>query len=125
MRKALLVGVNDYPDCPLAGCENDASRLSRILQRHYNGDPNFECRTILSSHDPVTRPHLRGLVEELFAKPADTALFYFSGHGTEHKSTGILVTRDYEKNDLGIPMSELLEADCPSGQPHKRDFYCA
>jgi Caspase domain len=110
MRKALLVGVNDYPDCPLSGCENDAVHLTSILQRHYNGDPNFECRTILSSKDPVTRARLRGLIDELFSKPADTALFYFSGHGSEQKSTGILVTRDYEANDLGIPMSELLEA---------------
>ncbi len=110
MRKALLVGINDYPKCPLKGCENDATRLSSVLQKHHDGSPNFECRTYLSTREAVTRGRLRGLIGELFAKPADTALFYFSGHGSEAKSAGILVTQDYVDNDLGIPMSELIEA---------------
>ena len=110
MRKALIVGINDYPKCPLNGCEADSVRLAGVLQRHHDGSPNFDCRTFLSSKEPVTRVRLRGLICELFAKPADTALFYFSGHGSEAKSAGILVTQDYENNDLGIPMAELLEA---------------
>lgn len=109
MRKALLVGINGYPKCPLKGCENDASRLAAILDRHHDGRPNFECRKALASHEPVTRSRLRALIGELFAKPADTALFYFSGHGSEAKSAGILVTQDYADNDLGVPMAELLE----------------
>jgi hypothetical protein len=109
MRKALLVGINDYPKCPLKGCENDAARLSSILQKHHDGSPNFDCRTFLSSKEAVTRVRLRGLIGELLAKPADTALFYFSGHGSETKSAGILVTQDYADNDLGIPMAELIE----------------
>jgi hypothetical protein len=110
MRKALLIGINDYPGCPLKGCEPDAQRLASILRSHADGSPNFECRTILSSASPVTRSKLRGWITELFSKPADTALFYFSGHGSEIKSSGVLVTHDFEKNDLGIPMAEILEA---------------
>jgi hypothetical protein len=110
MRKALLVGINDYPGCPLTGCENDVKRLTSILRRNYDDSPNFECWPILSSEQSVTRSRLRGLIGELFAKPADAALFYFSGHGSESKSSGILVTQDFEKDDLGIPMTELVEA---------------
>ena len=31
MRKALVVGINDYTDCPLNGCCNDADEVSSIL----------------------------------------------------------------------------------------------
>lgn len=110
MRKALLVGINDYPSCPLSGCEHDVERLTSILKRNHDNSPNFECRPILSSKETVTRSRLRSLIDELFAKPADAALFYFSGHGSESKSSGILVTQDYENHDLGIPMTELIEA---------------
>jgi hypothetical protein len=110
MRKALLVGIDNYPTSPLPCCEKDATQLTSVLERHHNGNQNFECRTFISSKDTITRARLRELIAELFAKPADTALFYFSGHGSETKSAGILVTQDYEKNDLGIPMDELLAA---------------
>src|SRR4051812_8538600 len=98
MRKALLVGINDYPGCPLTGCENDVKRLTSILRRNYDDSPNFECLPVLSSEQSVTRSRLRGLIGELFAKPADAALFYFSGHGSESKSAGILVTQDFQKD---------------------------
>ena len=122
MRKALLVGINDYPKCTLKGCENDAIRLTSVLERHHDRSPNFECRTFLSSKEAITRSRLRGLISDLFAKPADTALFYFSGHGSESKAAGILVTQDYEANDLGIPMAELVEAASKASSHIKEIF---
>jgi uncharacterized caspase-like protein len=107
MRKALIVGVNDYPGCPLAGCENDASRISGLLQRHHDDTPNFECETPLSSSHQITRDFLRKSLHRLFADPADAALFYFAGHGSSTRG-GILVTVDYTEHDEGIPMEEVL-----------------
>ncbi len=107
MRKALLVGINDYPDCALAGCENDASRISTLLQRHHNGDPNFECEIHLSSRDSITRDFLRKSLHRFFADPADAALFYFAGHGSSTRG-GMLVTVDYTTHDEGVPMEEVL-----------------
>lgn len=33
MRKALIVGINDYPNCPLFGCINDARSVAEILSK--------------------------------------------------------------------------------------------
>jgi len=108
MRRALAVGINDYPKCALTGCENDASRVTKLLERHYDGKVNFECRKWLSSTTSITRDFLRASLHELFADPADAALFYFAGHGSESKNGGILVTVDYKLHDVGIPMEEIV-----------------
>jgi len=107
MRKALIVGINEYPDCPLKGCENDALRISALLKKHHDGVPNFECHTYLSTKETITRDFLRASLEKLFADPADAALFYFAGHGTDTRD-GVLVTVDFKKHDEGIPMEEVL-----------------
>ena len=28
--KALVVGINEYPNCPLAGCVNDAEEMGKM-----------------------------------------------------------------------------------------------
>jgi uncharacterized caspase-like protein len=107
MRKALVIGINEYPGCPLAGCENDASRITGLLHRHYDDAPNFECQTHLSSREQITRDLFRQSLQRLFGDPADAALFYFAGHGSSNRG-GILVTVDYTQHDEGIPMEEVL-----------------
>lgn len=108
MRKALIVGVNDYPECPLKGCENDAIRIAELLEFDHDRKPNFACRARLSRDTKITRDFLRASLEELFADPADAALFYFSGHGAATKRGGVLVTVDFSRNDEGIPMEEVI-----------------
>jgi len=108
MRKALVVGVNDYPRCPLKGCEPDALRIHQLLSVHHDGKPNFATRLHLSSKEKITRDFLREGLGELFADPADAALFFFAGHGVATKRGGVLVTVDYTTNDEGIPMEEVL-----------------
>ena len=39
-RKALVVGINDYPTCPLRGCCNDSEAIKDLLSNHGNGDLN-------------------------------------------------------------------------------------
>ena len=34
MRKALVVGINNYKKIPLAGCVNDASEISKLLENN-------------------------------------------------------------------------------------------
>jgi hypothetical protein len=108
VRRALVVGIDDYPNSPLQGCCNDARRLSAVLERHADGQKNFDCVTLTSSPTTITRAVLREAIFELFRHPADVAYFHFSGHGTQHSLGGYLVTPDAEKFDLGIPMSEVL-----------------
>lgn len=44
MRKALVVGIDQYPSCPLHGCCNDADSITNILSQNEDGSPNFDVR---------------------------------------------------------------------------------
>ncbi len=105
MRKALVVGINNYPSCPLKGCINDASAFSSIIETNGDGSPNFDVRVV---NDVSTKSELRGLIKELFSGYSDTSLFYFSGHGIFNDLGGYIVTPDFKKDDEGISMDELL-----------------
>lgn len=109
-RIALLVGIDDYSHNPLEGCVADAEALAGLLDRDDDGSPNFECRTLLSSHINVTRGELRDRARELFGKSdADIAVFFFAGHGfLDSDGRAILVTPDASKGDEGVPMSEIV-----------------
>jgi uncharacterized caspase-like protein len=109
MRRALLVGIDDYPTAPLAGCVNDAERMAAILAAHEDGSPNFDCRVLTAPPEGVTRRVLRHAVEALFREPADVALLYFSGHGTVNNLGGYLVTVDAEQYDEGMSMTDVLK----------------
>jgi len=113
MRRALVVGIDDYSFGPLHGCVNDAHRMERILAHHDGGAPNFTCKRLTAPHDRITRSALRESVEALFKQPADAALFYFSGHGTANNLDGYLVTQDAEKYDDGVSMSDVLQYATP------------
>ena len=83
-RRALVVGIDDYPDAPLAGCVNDANAMGKLLRAHEDGSPNFSVKAMLQPSQVVTRSGLRAALAKLFSDldEADVALFYFSGHGT-------------------------------------------
>jgi hypothetical protein len=108
MRKALLVGIDNYPSSPLAGCVADAERMGELLSRHHDGSPNFECLSVLSSKGDITKASLRRLIGELFASDNDVALLYFAGHGTFNNLGGFLVTPDAKSYDEGVPMTAVL-----------------
>lgn len=108
MRRALIVGIDDYPSAQLYGCVQDARRMELALARHDDGSTNFDCRTITCPPEDISRATLRQAVTELFAQPADVAWFHFSGHGTSNDLGGYLVTRDAQKHDVGVPMADVL-----------------
>ena len=41
MRKALIVGIDNYTQCPLNGCCNDAEHMAQALRRNGDDSPNF------------------------------------------------------------------------------------
>lgn len=108
MRRALVVGINDYPQAPLKGCVSDASAVARLLATHGTGSPNFDTRLLSSPTSSVTRSSLRQAIEKLFATDCDIALFYFSGHGFVRSGDGYIVTNDAQNYDEGISMTEIL-----------------
>jgi len=105
MKRALLVGINDYPSEPLRGCINDALGLGNILETHGDGSPNFAVKV---ATDVKTKSELKTMIAELFFGTCDTVLLYFSGHGFLNEIGGYIVTPDYKKYDEGISMDEIL-----------------
>jgi hypothetical protein len=106
MRKALVVGINNYGgQSNLDGCINDAESVSNLLARNENGEVNFTVRKAL---DIQSKSELDGLIRECFSGDEDVALFYFSGHGYLDTFGGYIVTPDCQRYDLGVSMQEIL-----------------
>lgn len=90
---ALLIGVNEYKrdpgeDAPrdLHGCLNDVKNMEVLLSK-FSKKRNIHTKTLLNQYASYTaviqafKTHLHQI------KPGDTALFYYSGHGTREKQT--------------------------------------
>ncbi len=108
-RRALVVGVDDYPSAPLAGCVNDAKAIAELLGRHADDSLNFDVQLITSETITISRASLKAEVDRLFNHDdADVALLYFAGHGTENNLDGYLVTPDAETYDEGVGLSDVL-----------------
>lgn len=106
MKKALIVGINDYPDSSrLFGCENDAKAMANILEFNEDGSKNFDIQLETDIH---TKGELNKKIRLLFTGEADVALFYFSGHGFCDEGGGIIVTPDYSECDMGVLMDQIL-----------------
>ncbi len=108
LRRALVVGIANYPNKPLSGCVGDATQIAAILSKHQDGTKNFACKKLTAPDDPVTRVELLKNLEELFAHEADVALFYFAGHGVVNNLGGYLGTIDMRQYDEGVSMVEVL-----------------
>ena len=113
MRRALCVGIDEYPSGPLRGCVSDAEQIAAVLRTNHDGTPNFDCRTLTAplgaGLNLITRTVLREAIERLFRDRADVALLHFSGHGTVNNLDGYLVTQDARKYDEGVAMGEVLK----------------
>ncbi len=108
MKRALIVGIDEYPEYPLSGCVNDAKSMEQILSKNQDGSPNFHCKLLVAPQDSIKRHDLRENIEELFSNDADMAFFYFAGHGAITDMGGYLVTQDTRSYDEGVAMSDVL-----------------
>ena len=108
MRRALIVGIDNYPGALLDGCVNDAKAIETVLETYGTGYPNFQSLLMTSPSDEVTKSELREAIEKLFATDCDIALLYFSGHGFVGSADGYIVTKDFKRYDEGIAMTEIL-----------------
>lgn len=107
IKKALLVGINEYHGCELKCCINDVDDMAKTLRRNYDGSVNFKCSYL--KNDKATRANIRRNLKRLFDGEGEIALFYFSGHGFNDASDGFIVSYDFVDDDYGIKMSEILE----------------
>lgn len=116
MRKALIVGINDYPSRPLRGCINDANMIADLLATNEDDSINFE---VMRCHNLKTKDELRSRIYDLFKNDDEISLFYFSGHGSITKTGGYLITPDFTRHDIGISMDEILTIASLSPARHK------
>jgi uncharacterized caspase-like protein len=105
MSRALVVGIDDYPSCPLQCCVKDAQAVAELLARNANGSPNFDVRLETS---PLTKGKLKEIISAFFEAEDTVSLFYFAGHGFLNEYGGYIVTPDYANYDEGISMTEIL-----------------
>lgn len=112
MRIALIVGVNYYEHGnSLYGCVDDAHAVQAVLARHGDGTVNFDCKLLTGTgpSDRVTRNELKDGISNLFAQPAEIALFYFAGHGHIEATGGYLLGTDASRGDEGLSLAEVLK----------------
>ncbi|MDD3085360.1 MAG: caspase family protein [Candidatus ainarchaeum sp.] len=108
MKKALIVGINDYSFGRLDCSVNDAIAINDLLSRHSNGEKNFHTKLLLNN-DATKYNLLESLAELLFDETMDTVLFYFSGHGFDNDLDGSIVTFDATNTEPGIRMTDILK----------------
>ncbi|CAN7725807.1 caspase family protein [Mesorhizobium amorphae] len=110
MKRALVIGIDDYPGNALTGCVNDAVAMATVLQTAGNGDPNFSVRHLTSQDGEVTGAILQKEVENLFSGDAETIVLYFAGHGIINRetNTGHIVAQDGRKGAWGMSLVDIL-----------------
>lgn len=82
IRKALLVGINEYAEAPLRGCVNDVQQMKELLQRYY-GFAATDIRLLLD--DAATGAAIKAGLEWLADGGAEAdavRVFHYSGHGS-------------------------------------------
>ncbi|MFO0914372.1 MAG: caspase family protein [Pirellulales bacterium] len=99
-QRALLIGINDYPDSSmnLAGCLNDVYQTSAILQER-----GFEAEDIrVVFNERATADAIRERLHWLFDGTADgdTRFLFYSGHGAQLPSYGPRGTIDRVQSTL-------------------------
>ena len=111
MRRALLIGINNYPGTlRLGGCIEDIHCLKDAIERHGNGEKNFGVKLL---EDVQTSEEIMKNIIELFHDDADVALLYFSGHGYVGATGAEIVTPQDVLNSgsyyKGIQMNDIMK----------------
>ena len=76
MKKALLIGINDYPaGNELTGCIEDINNVKAVIERHGDGSPNFGVKMMPNVQ---TSGEVMEAIQKLFAGDNDTALLCLS-----------------------------------------------
>ena len=104
MKKALVIGIDQYPAIPLAGCKNDATAVADCFK---SPDFGFTVDALLDS--AATRRTVKAALIDVL-KGASHSIIYFAGHGWRTDVTTFLVTADGELGDEGVDLSYLTAA---------------
>lgn len=110
MKKALVIGIDNYQQYPLSGCVNDAVTVASLLEVNGDGSPNFSVKLLTSNSEFISNAALDDAISDLFSGDADTALLFFAGHGLINTETnaGYIVSQDGKKGAWGCSLGEIL-----------------
>lgn len=110
MKRALVIGIDDYKNAPLAGCIADAVAIENLLRVHGDGSPNFSTKLLISSKQEITTELLCSAIETLFEGDAETVVLFFAGHGIINPVTnaGYIVSQNGTKGAWGMTLSDIL-----------------
>jgi hypothetical protein len=102
-RKALLVGINDYPGTQndLQGCVNDVTNVYDVLVKYFSFLP---AEIVVLSNSRARKSAIIDGLKSLLGsgKEGDTLVFHYSGHGSQ--------VRDAEGDELEDGKDEVI---CP------------
>lgn len=110
MKRALVIGIDQYEVAELTNCESDARRVAKLLERNEDGSRNFDVQLLLSdSSQPISRGLMLAALKTLFGAPAELAVLYFAGHGVfdEDTAAGTLLAQIGEADQTGIGLNEI------------------
>lgn len=110
-KRALVIGIDDYGQDSLNGCEKDAISIAEAIEVNADGSPNFETRLLLGSNQEITSEVLHDQVTQLFSSSCDIAFFYFAGHGLLDSSLdrGYLVAQNSKRPHWGIQLNDIVQ----------------
>ncbi|HVV67954.1 MAG TPA: caspase family protein [Gammaproteobacteria bacterium] len=108
MKKALVIGIDNYPQQPLKGCVNDALAIASTLEKNGDGSPNFSVQ--LLTNEKASNAAISDSLCNLFKGDADVALLYFAGHGiiSPDTNTGHIVSIDGGSGAWGMSIADIL-----------------
>ncbi len=115
----ILVGVNQYQDEQLPNLQYSAVDCQGLAEALIDTTAQFPQKELKVYHDLAIPPSLKSVrttLQEIttIAKPTDTILFYFSGHGIVEPNTqqAFLCLADTQKSNLlntGLALQEVLQ----------------
>jgi uncharacterized caspase-like protein len=110
MKRALLIGINQYPGQPLNGCVNDVTDIADYLVST-QGFASSDVRLLTDARatTDAIRDRIKWLVEG--AAAADTLLLHYSGHGT------LFPVRDAQGNVTAVH-GAICPVDFDWSEPH-------
>lgn len=94
--RAVCVGINAYPNSPLAGCVNDVLGIATDMVASFG----YKTRNIrLLTDDRATAQAIVQRIRKMrdLTTDCDTAIFHFSGHGTQIASKHDDEIDDYDE----------------------------
>ena len=111
MKKALLIGINDYPEGnELYGCVEDINLVKAAIELNGDNTPNFAVKMMQNAK---TSNEVMDAIHKLFEGNGDISLLYFSGHGyVNNTGAEIVMPKDIEDSTQyykGIQMSTIME----------------